>query len=419
LKRAFAPLQWALFFLIFGPIFGLFFGTAFGADFTVSNVINPQGPVELHAHLFMKEGMTWAFKGDFFGPLRATSWKDPLSSQANPETLENSGLSVVVATLYAHPLFTLSLRESIRRQIALARKFVLTHDDWVLATEPFQAREALAEGKHVMILALEGASGILEDEHDIHEFIDDGGIRIVTPLHLMDDEFGGVAFLKGFRAWSSPLAWLRQLFLPRYNEGVRINHDGLTATGQWLLTALLKHHVWIDLAHASDASQAEMISVIKAARQPLLCTHTVLRKYHGAERGISNSTLEQIKNTQGILGLMPSEEMLEGAPRANDCPSSISSLATEYTEIAAELGNDSVMLGSDFNGGIPHLAPTGPGCVTGTSIDQQGLWNIGQSTEVWKAMAKLGAPVPNPLSKMADHFVEVWAKAYKNSLSLN
>src|SRR4051812_47085106 len=60
---------------------------------------------ELHAHLFMKEGMTWAFRGDFNGPLEATSWKDRFSSQANPEALEKSGLSVVVATIYAHPLF--------------------------------------------------------------------------------------------------------------------------------------------------------------------------------------------------------------------------------------------------------------------------------------------------------------------------
>src|SRR4051812_6206202 len=71
--------------------------------------------VELHAHLFMKEGMGWLFKGDFNGPLQAENWKSRFSSQANPETLEQSGLDIVVATLYAHPLFTWSLRDSIRR----------------------------------------------------------------------------------------------------------------------------------------------------------------------------------------------------------------------------------------------------------------------------------------------------------------
>src|SRR6185437_2718268 len=114
-----------------------------------------------------------------------------------PDALARSGLGIVVATLYAHPLFTYtvgkSLRDSIRAQIKLARKFVLGRPDWVIATEPDHASEALASGKHVMILALEGASGILESEQDFHEFIDEGGIRIVGPLHLTDDEFGGVA----------------------------------------------------------------------------------------------------------------------------------------------------------------------------------------------------------------------------------
>jgi microsomal dipeptidase-like Zn-dependent dipeptidase len=374
------------------------------------------GPVELHAHLFMKEGMTWAFRGDFFGPLAAKSWKDGLSSQADPEALNRSGLSVVVATLYAHSLFTLSLRESIRRQIRLARKFVLTNPNWVLATEPEQARNAMIEGKHVLILALEGASGILENEGDLKEFIDDGGIRIVTPLHLMDDEFGGVAFLRGYRVLSSPLAWLKQLFFPHYVEGVRTNPAGLTDQGRWLVHSLLQRHVWVDLAHASDRSAGELISILNEAHQPLLYTHTVLRKYHGAERGISQAELGQIKSSHGIVGLMPSEEMLEGAPRKPNCPSAVSSLAIEYNELASQLGSESVMMGSDYNGAITHLAPAdrggGASCGTGTSIDQQGLWNIGQSSELWRALKVLGAKVPNPLGRTAEQFLATWARVY-------
>ena len=50
-----------------------------------------------------------------------------------------------------------------------------------------------------MILALEGASGIIETDEDLAEFVDRDGIRIVTLIHLTDDEFGGAAFLKGYR----------------------------------------------------------------------------------------------------------------------------------------------------------------------------------------------------------------------------
>jgi microsomal dipeptidase-like Zn-dependent dipeptidase len=369
------------------------------------------GTVELHAHLFMKEGMTWAFRGDFFGPLKATSWKDPFSSQANPETLENSGLSFVVAALYAHPLFTLNLRDSIRRQVALARKFVLGHPDWVLAGDPGQASEAILNHQKVMVLALEGASGVIENEADLKEFVDDDGIRIITPLHLMDDEFGGVAFLKSFRALASPWAWLKQLLFPVYVEGVRTNRDGLTDQGRWLVHALIAHHVWIDLSHASDASTRELIPIINQAGQPLLYTHTVLRRFHGAERGIADWELSAVQASHGIVGLMPSEEMLEGAPRTPDCPSGLSALQFEYSEISSKLGSGAVMLGSDYNGGIPHLSP---GCNTGTSIDQNGLWNIGQSGEVWQGLAKLGAKLP---SNMTNYFIQSWLKAFgKESL---
>jgi microsomal dipeptidase-like Zn-dependent dipeptidase len=373
------------------------------------------GAVELHAHLFMKEGMTWAFHGDFFGPLEARSWKDTLSSQANPETLESSGLSIVVAALYAHPLFTLNLRDSIRRQVALARKFVLTHPGWVLAGDPNQAEDAIRNHQKVMVLSLEGASGIIENEADLKEFVDDDGIRIVTPLHLMDDEFGGVAFLKSFRALSSPWAWLKQLVFPVYVEGVRTNRDGLTDQGRWLVHALLAHHVWIDLSHSSDASARELIPIINQAGQPLLFSHTVLRQFHKAERGIADWELAEVEKAHGVVGLMPSEEMLEGAPRTKDCPSGLSALAFEYSEISSKLGNNAVMMGSDYNGGIPHLSP---GCNSGTSIDQNGLWNIGQSSELWKAIANIGAKTPIPLGNMTDFFITQWKKAFGRENSL-
>jgi membrane dipeptidase len=355
----------------------------------------------------MKEGMGWAFRGDFFGPLQALGWRDRFASQANPESLSKSDLSIVVASLYAHPLFTWSLRDSIRAQIKLARKFVLSRPDWIIATEPDQARDALAAGKHVMVLALEGASGILENEEDLREFIDEGGIRIVGPLHLTDDEFGGVAFLRGWRVLSDPIAWLTQVFRPRYAEGVRVNKNGLTDEGRAFIQKLLDRHVWIDLAHASDESMDQIISMVEAAHQPLLYTHTVLRKFHHAERGVSQAELARIAKSDGIVGLMPSEEMLDGAPVSPDCPSALYGLAQEYREVAGLVGNDSVMMGSDYNGGIPHLKP---GCKTETSLDAQGLWNIGQVPDLWRALKVIGAPVPEHLSKMADKFVEAWKK---------
>ncbi len=46
--------------------------------------------VDLHAHLFMKQGMGTLFYGDFLEPMKAKKWSDALSSQADPVSLQRS-----------------------------------------------------------------------------------------------------------------------------------------------------------------------------------------------------------------------------------------------------------------------------------------------------------------------------------------
>jgi microsomal dipeptidase-like Zn-dependent dipeptidase len=365
------------------------------------------GTVELHAHLFMKEGMSWMFTGDFEGPLEAKDWHDRFHSQANPETLEKSELNIVVAALYANPLLT-SLKPSIRRQLDIGDRFIASHPNWILARNAEQATSALRAGKHVMIYSLEGSSGIIDTDEDVAEFVDKRGIRIITLLHLTDDEFGGVAFLKGFRAMSTPWAFLGQVFHPLYEAGIRLNRNGLTDDGRKMAEKLMNHGVWIDLAHASDASTRELIPLIRARGEPLLVTHTTLRRFLGAERGMADWELEEVKRSAGIVGLMPAVEFLEGTePLAKGCEGTYLALAEQYRQVASALGPESVMLGSDYNGGVEHLSPA---CKSQTGLDEKGLWNISLVPEVWKALGNAKAPVPVPLEKMTDRFLSAWAR---------
>jgi microsomal dipeptidase-like Zn-dependent dipeptidase len=379
--------------------------------------------LELHSHLFMKEGMGWAATGDFDGPLRAKDWKALFASQANPEALDRSEIGLIVATLYAHPLFTWSLRDSIRRQIAQAEAFVAAHPHWVIARDAVAARAALSAGKRVIVLALEGAAGVIEEESDLREFVDERGVRIVTLLHLTDDRFGGVAFLRGLKAIASPWAWITQALSPaRDSGGVRINANGLASDGRAMTEALLKRGVWIDLAHASDRSQAAITPILRARGQPLLYTHTPLRKYLGAERGISAEQLALVKESGGIVGAMPSEDMLEGtqvpphlctggdsaSTQSSSC-NGVSELAVQYQELVQTLSPEQVALGSDTNGGLRHLRPSGP---PGTEIAQQGYWNIGQQAALWDALEQLKAPIPNPRRKMIDRFLDAWERVH-------
>jgi microsomal dipeptidase-like Zn-dependent dipeptidase len=378
--------------------------------------------VELHAHLFMKEGMGWLFSGHFNEPLHAQSWKNSFSSQANPLTLDLSGIGILVVALYAHPLLTWNLRESIRSQIDLAEDFVKNHDGWTIARTPQEAKKSLEAGQRVLVLSLEGASGILETEEDLDEFIEERGIRIVAPLHLMDDSYGGVAFLKGFRSFTTPISRVIQFFRKTKDaEGIPINPYGLTNRGRQLVHSLLERNVWIDLAHSSDHAQKEMIPLLRQAGQPLLYTHTVLRSQHPAERALSNPQLTAIKESGGIIGLVPSSLLLNGTKSQHlqcqstqcqkSCQRGFHAFIQHYQEATRILPLEAVFLGSDFNGAIPGLPPNG-GCKTHTALDQGGFWNIAQNSELWRAVKKAGVDAPDPLSLQIESFLGRWSKVF-------
>lgn len=361
-------------------------------------------PLDTHVHLFLDEGlMSWFYHGCFNCPLKATSWNDKFFSKANAETLENSGLRVVVASFYAHPLKFGTLRDSIRRQISLAENFVSTHhDEWVIAEDANQARAALKSGKRVMVFSLEGASGILEGEEDFREFIDQKKIRIVTLLHLTDDHLGGAAFLKGIQLFANPWAWFKSFFAPFSGEKVRTNSRSLTDEGVGVASELIKRKVWIDLTHSSDASQRKLIPMLLTANQPLLYTHTVLRRYYGVERGLADWQVSRISRSGGFVGILPSHEMLVGTRTSPaDCQGDLQKLVRQYNDLADEIGQNAIAIGTDMNAPINHLADDCP--------KQESFWNLGQSANLWQAMHNAGARLPAAPAQVMDHFLELWS----------
>ncbi len=386
----------------------------------------PNLSVDLHAHLFMEQALTWLFFGDFFEPLAADSWKDRLSSKVNADSLDESGIGIMVVALMAHPMGALDTRKSVRNQIAAAERLVAERPQWQLARSAGQARKLLLAGKRVVVLSLEGAAGVIESEEDLREFVDDKGICIVQPLHLVDDRFGGVTTLDSFKYIGNPLGVADRL-LDGYEDdsGLEISRRGLSPQGKRLVLELIKRGVWIDLAHAPDRALEELVPLVEAAGQPLLFSHTSLRRYRKAERALSDAMLARMKAGRGVLGLVPSEEAypeLQVPPKfcppgcsPEQCQGSVSAFAAMYDAAAAVVGPEAIALGSDINGGMEHL---GPACGTGTSLDQeQGLWNMGQFDELWQAMKTVGAPVP-PQSESLTYYLDAWSRVRPVTLAL-
>jgi microsomal dipeptidase-like Zn-dependent dipeptidase len=374
--------------------------------------------MDLHNHLFIDQGVpTWFYDGCFKCPLGAKNAESLIGSKANEETLIKSDLDLVVVSLYAHARGKYSLKDAIRKQIETAKDFVSRNPNWVIARNARIARRALQSGKRVLVLSLEGADGILDDQPAIEEFLLDGDIAIVTPLHLVDDEFGGAAFLREFHGLLNFLPYVKSLIKwnPTKIENVRINSQGLTERGDWLIEKLIATKTWIDLAHASDKAQMKIISAMARARQPLLYTHTVLREFHGAERGIAQWQIAEIASKDGMVGLLPSRNYLvnthgEGEDCATcekSCHDGLYSFAVQYLKLAKALGPERITMGSDFNAPINHLEK---GCSTGNSSETEGFWNLSQTKDLWPSVEKVSQSGPiNPRAQL-DKFLELWGR---------
>lgn len=373
----------------------------------------PEGGVDLHAHVSMKPALGCLFHGELEGPLTADSWDDRLSSKLNAAALSASGLSVVVVALFAHPVLGGDMRAQVREQIAEVEAFARANPQWAIARDAAQARGLLEAGRRVLVLSLEGASGVIESEEDLIEFVDQRGIRIVTPLHLVDDRYGGVASLAGTSYLANPLGVAARLFDAKgpIDRGAR----GLTPLGRRLLASLMARGVWIDLTHAADAALTAMVPLVRAAGQPLLLTHAMLRRHRPIERATSDSLLRDVAASGGIVGLVPTEDAFD-SPAGRLCPpgcsaaacsQGVNGFAAVWSDAARILGPEAVMLGSDHNGGMRHLKPS---CGTGTSLDKPaGLWNMGQSAELLASLARLGAPRA-PLRASLERFLSAWER---------
>jgi microsomal dipeptidase-like Zn-dependent dipeptidase len=371
--------------------------------------------VDLHVHLTMKEGMSWLIQGDARGSLRAQTWEERFRTRANFESMDRSGLKVVVAALFAHPWASSDLRQALRRQHESIVAYTRAHPHWRIVRSPTELRETLALGQRAIVLSLEGASHVLETEADLREWYDDRGLRIVTYLHLTGDRLGGVSIVK--QGINTPLGALLSFWpFGRRDEDIRTNPIGLSPRGIQWAARLIEKGFWLDLAHASDQSLRDLEPTLARYHQPWLITHTSHRTYHGSERGVPQWQVEKVHQTGGVLGILPSPQMLA----SKNLPSASSSLCSKDPAheggfesyiahqglFARTLAWEAIQIGTDFNAPIPALRPF---CSDEKAFVDQGFWNYAQTGAFLKAI-NTRVPEQDP-SRWPEAFARAWERA--------
>jgi microsomal dipeptidase-like Zn-dependent dipeptidase len=377
--------------------------------------------MDLHAHLDMKPGMGPGIRGDFNSEIRSHRWTSRLSTKGNAQSLAHwKGPGIFVLALYAHPYLSFfevpdasllhfdgdeNVRQALDIEYQQFQSFLRTHSNhFALARDAKAARALIREGKVAVLLSIEGANAALETEADFKKWIDDRGVSIVTPFHLTEDHFGGNALIQ------TPLAWLNSF--PDFMRSVWLTGGtclktfcrstiGIKPDGRILIERLMARKVWIDVAHSSEVEITEMTAEFAKHNLPLLVTHTNLRDLYRAERGLGDLELDYISKHDGMVGLLPSQDLLK-------VPSTSSGLQTFQAEVfslSQKLGAEKVSLGSDVNAPISGLSPLQNPNQKSSPLEIDGYY----SYEQWTDLEAYVSPNPEWLEQSRQHFLSLWA----------
>ena len=186
-------------------------------------------------------------------------------------------------------------------------------------------RAAMAEGRMAAVMHMEGAEAIDPDFNTL-EVLHAAGLRSLGPV------------------WSRPT---------RYGHGVPFRFpsssdtgDGLTPDGVRLVKRCNALKIMIDLSHMNEAG---FWDVAHNSDAPLVATHSNAGALTPHSRNLSDRQLHAIRDSDGIVGLNFAVAFLREDGRMDE-NTPISRMLDHLDYLMAELGEDRVGMGSDFDG---------------------------------------------------------------------
>jgi membrane dipeptidase len=164
------------------------------------------------------------------------------------------------------------------------------------------------------MLAIEGMHALDGDPNNLHR-LHAAGFRMMGLTHFFDNEIGGSAH--------------------------GLTQGGLTLFGTNMLREMEQLGIIIDLAHGS----AQLITdVLKAAKRPVVVSHTGVKGTCPRTRNLSDEQLHSIAKNGGLVGIAFFEEAT--------CGTDARSITRAIQYAVRLIGIKHVALGSDFDGAV-------------------------------------------------------------------
>jgi microsomal dipeptidase-like Zn-dependent dipeptidase len=316
--------------------------------------------------------------------------------------------------------------EALDRELAAAKQM----EQWIdsqhggpgkgwyrIVYSPKQAREAIAKGQLAVVLGIEMPTvfGCYEGEAyrsctpdhvraSVKKYYD-LGVRQITPIHSMDNAFGGTAMYFGLFTVANFFV-TGHGFEPRdcRSEGVlfqggQCNKRGLSSLGDFYLRELMSQKILIDVDHMSRLSLEGAFRIAQQYDYPVMTSHSwfmqVSQNEKRAEGHLEQRDFQRIRELGGLVSVITAQggrseiatfDGTRGIP--HDCGYSSQSFVQAYLHGIREFGGP-IAFGTDFNGFAGQPAPRfGPDACR---AKEKGSGEIGPK-------AALGGPMPYPFS---------------------
>jgi len=347
----------------------------------------------------------------------------------------------LLAEQFGHPD---SDESSIEKQMRGLRQFTQKHAEWMgLALSASEARRLIAAGKLAVVAGVEvdsldsllghraslnRESLPLERVPRILQWLREQGVRMVTPLHLANNSFGGTAiyddkfnllnhYLRGrfidveghpgvrFRLGEgldfqtrSAVMYYELKYRAHYPKNYTLNAPGhghanrlgLTPAGECFLNEAIRQGFLLDVDHMSERATDAALALAEQARYPVCSSHSSFREQalEPHETSLKSKcsheamkTREQARRILALGGMLAPitnqhelKDFADGTVE-NDCARSSKTWAQSYQyalSVLGEVGRGGVALGSDFNGLNQQPGPRyGPNAAYGLKEDER------------------------------------------------
>lgn len=375
------------------------------------------GYVDLHMHIAAHLTVPVYGRGPEAEPPPDLTNLHGLEAQIFARQLAEPGPTVIVSLAYANPFATVfesrrSMRARMERQLDYVEAFAVRHADrfgW--AKTPEEARTIIASGRTAIVHGIEGATKILGGPEDAKHWAE-RGVAVITPVHLADNEIGGSWCQEGSLRW---------LNLPGCQRESNPATHGLTEQGPGRIRDLIDAGIVIDLAHTSDASFAEIMPILRERGVAPVYTHVTADAVRRDPTALTDAQLLEIGALGGLVGVTANVAHMRPDPipaglSAEHCAGTIDDFRLHWDHVASVLAGQPVAWGSDFQGGVDHIAPKfglrgcSPAPSTADTFDVEGLAHTGLVEPMFAHLAAAGSD-RSPLDASAERFLEIWERA--------